>query len=87
MINQIYLNDIFIGVGDQHPEIVIGPQELFPSLTREAWCFTTAIGEMVFGLLLLVGIFNRITTVVLTFVFANFIFVFMFTSSPESISW
>lgn len=76
LINKIYLNDIFIGVGDQHPEIVIGPQELFPGLTREAWSFTTAVGEMVFGLLLLVGVFNRITTALLTFVFANFIFVF-----------
>ncbi len=76
LINKIYLHDIFIGVGDQHPEIVIGPQEMFPGLTREAWCFTTAIGEMVFGLLLLVGVFNRITTALLSFVFANFMVVF-----------
>jgi uncharacterized membrane protein YphA (DoxX/SURF4 family) len=76
LINKIYLSEIFIGVGDQHPQIVMGPQAMFPGLTREAWSFTTAVGEMIFGLLLLIGVFNRITTLLLTFVFANFIFVF-----------
>ena len=76
LVNKIYLSEIFIGVGDQHPQIVMGPQSMFPGLTREAWSFTTAVGEMIFGLLLLIGIFNRLTTLVLTFVFANFIFVF-----------
>jgi hypothetical protein len=76
LVNKIYLADLFIGVGDQHPELLIGPQSLFPGLTREAWSFTTALGEMVFGLLLLFGVFNRITTLILTFVFGNFILVF-----------
>lgn len=77
LVNKIFLApDLFIGVGDQHPDLLIGPQALFPALTREAWSFTTALGEMVFGLLLLCGVFNRITTLALTFVFANFIFIF-----------
>lgn len=77
LINKILLGpDLFIGVGDQHPDLLIGPQAMFPGLTREAWCFTTALGEMVFGLLLLIGTWNRITTIVLSFVFANFILVF-----------
>jgi uncharacterized membrane protein YphA (DoxX/SURF4 family) len=76
LINKIYLAEIFIGVGDQHPGIVAGPQAMFAGLTREAWAFTTALGEMVFGLLLLTGVFNRLTTLVLALVFANFIVVF-----------
>jgi uncharacterized membrane protein YphA (DoxX/SURF4 family) len=77
LINKIYLApELFIGVGDQHPELLIGPQAMFPGLTREAWAFTTALGEMVFGLLLLFGVFSRISTLVLTLVFANFILVF-----------
>ena len=77
LINKIYLApELFIGVGDQHPELLIGPQSMFPALTREAWSFTTALGEMVFGLLLLFGVFSRISTLVLTLVFANFILVF-----------
>lgn len=76
LINKILLHDLFIGVGDQHPDILIGPQEAFPGLTRETWCFATALGEMVFGLLLLMGVFNRITTVLLALIFTNFVFVF-----------
>lgn len=76
LINKIYLAELFIGVGDQHPELLIGPQSMFPALTREAWSFTTALGEMVFGLLLLFGVFNRVTTMILAFVFGNFILVF-----------
>jgi uncharacterized membrane protein YphA (DoxX/SURF4 family) len=77
LVNKIFLApELFIGVGDQHPDLLIGPQAMFPALTREAWSFTTALGEMVFGLLLLCGVWNRITTLVLTFVFANFILVF-----------
>ncbi len=76
LINKIYLAELFIGVGDQHPALLIGPQSLFPGLTREAWSFTTALGEMVFGLLLLFGVFNRISTMILSFVFGNFILVF-----------
>jgi len=77
LVNKIFLApELFIGVGDQHPELLIGPQAMFPALTREAWAFTTALGEMVFGLLLLFGVFSRISTLVLTLVFANFILVF-----------
>jgi uncharacterized membrane protein YphA (DoxX/SURF4 family) len=77
LINKIFLApELFIGVGDQHPELLIGPQAMFPGLTREAWSFTTALGEMVFGLLLLFGVFSRISTLILTLVFANFILVF-----------
>ena len=77
LVNKIFLApELFIGVGDQHPELLIGPQAMFPALTREAWSFTTALGEMVFGLLLLFGVFSRISTLVLTLVFANFILVF-----------
>jgi uncharacterized membrane protein YphA (DoxX/SURF4 family) len=77
LVNKIFLApELFIGVGDQHPELLIGPQSMFPGLTREAWSFTTALGEMVFGLLLLFGVFSRISTLILTLVFANFILVF-----------
>ncbi len=76
LINKIYLAEIFIGVADQHPDLLIGPQALIPGLTRETWCYATALGEMVFGLLLLVGVFNRITTLVLALIFANFVGVF-----------
>jgi len=76
LINKILLAELFIGVGDNFPDIVAGPQAMLPGLTRETWSFTTALGEMVFGLLLLTGVFNRLTTVVLTLVFANFIVVF-----------
>lgn len=77
LINKILLApELFIGVGDQHPELLIGPQAMFPGLTREAWAFTTALGEMVFGLLLLFGVFSRVSTLILTLVFANFILVF-----------
>jgi hypothetical protein len=76
LINKILLAELFIGVGDNFPDIVAGPQEIVPGLTREAWSFTTGLGEMVFGLLLLTGVMNRVTTVVLSLVFANFIFVF-----------
>jgi uncharacterized membrane protein YphA (DoxX/SURF4 family) len=77
LVNKIFLApELFIGVGDQHPELLIGPQAMFPWLTREAWSFTTALGEMVFGLLLLFGVFSRVSTLILTFVFANFILVF-----------
>ncbi|MEP7123955.1 MAG: hypothetical protein ABJE95_23715 [Byssovorax sp.] len=77
LVNKIFLApELFIGVGDQHPELLIGPQAMFPGLTREAWSFTTALGEMVFGLLLLFGVFSRISTLILTLVFANFILVF-----------
>jgi hypothetical protein len=77
LVNKIYLGpELFIGVGDQHPDLLIGPQSIFPGLTREAWSFTTALGEMVFGLLLFCGAWNRITTALLTLVFANFILVF-----------
>ncbi|MBK8254616.1 MAG: hypothetical protein IPK82_18350 [Polyangiaceae bacterium] len=76
LINKIFAAELFIGVGDNFPDLVAGPQAVFPGLTREAWSFTTALGEMVFGLLVLTGVFNRITTALLSVVFANFILVF-----------
>ncbi|HET6279413.1 MAG TPA: hypothetical protein VFH73_00545 [Polyangia bacterium] len=76
LVNKIYDAQLFIGVGDNYPQLVAGPQALFPWLTRESWSFTTALGEMVFGLLLLLGIFNRLTALVLAVIFANFIQVF-----------
>src|SRR4029079_18267129 len=47
LINKILLAELFIGVGDNFPDIVAGPQAMLPGLTREAWSFTTALGEMV----------------------------------------
>lgn len=76
LVNKIYSAELFIGVGDNYPQLVTGPQSIFPWLTRESWSFVTALGEMVFGLLLLLGIFNRITATVLALIFANFILVF-----------
>ncbi|MFO0546791.1 MAG: hypothetical protein U0271_00320 [Polyangiaceae bacterium] len=76
LINKIYHAELFISVGDAFPELVSGPQAWFPWLTRESWCFTTALGEMVFGLLLLLGLFDKITTLALVSIFGNFIIVF-----------
>ena len=41
--NKIYLADLFIGVGDQHPEIVAGPQAFvhFPIRNSERKYFCT----------------------------------------------
>jgi uncharacterized membrane protein YphA (DoxX/SURF4 family) len=76
LVNKIFDSQLFIGVGDSYPQLLDGPRHLFPLMTREAWSFGTALGEMVFGLLLLLGIFDKITTLALTAIFANFIFVF-----------
>lgn len=76
LVNKIYDAELFIGVGDSYPGLVAGPQHLFPWLTREAWSFTTALGEMTFGLLLLLGIFSRLTSLALALIFGNFILVF-----------
>ena len=76
LINKIYLAPLFIGVGDQFPQLIAGPRHMYPALTREAWSFTTALGEMMFGLLLLIGIFDKLTTLALTLIFTNFIFTF-----------
>ena len=76
LINKIYDAQLFIGVGDNYPQLIAGPQSMFPWLTRESWSLATALGEMVFGLLLLLGIFSRITSLVLALIFANFILVF-----------
>ncbi|HXI56979.1 MAG TPA: hypothetical protein VNO55_13020 [Polyangia bacterium] len=78
LVNKIYNAQLFIGVGDNYPQLIAGPQSVFPWLTRESWSFATALGEMVFGLFLLLGIFNRITALVLALIFANFIQVFGF---------
>lgn len=76
LVNKIYDAQLFIGVGDSYPNLVTGPQHVFPWLTREAWSFTTALGEMTFGLLLLLGIFSRLTSLALALIFGNFILVF-----------
>ena len=76
LVNKIYDAELFIGVGDCYPHLVTGPQHLFPWLTREAWSFTTALGEMTFGLLLALGVFSRLTSLALALIFANFILVF-----------
>jgi len=76
LVNKIYDAELFIGVGDSYPHLVAGPQHLFPWLTREAWSFCTALGEMTFGLLLLLGIFSRLTSLALALIFGNFILVF-----------
>lgn len=76
LVNKIYDAQLFIGVGDNYPALIAGPQRVFPWLTRESWSFTTALGEMIFGLLLFLGVFNRLTSLVLALVFGNFILVF-----------
>ena len=76
LVNKIYNAELFIGVGDNYPQLIAGPRSVFPWLTRESWSFATALGEMVFGLLLLLGTFSRITSLVLALIFSNFILVF-----------
>jgi uncharacterized membrane protein YphA (DoxX/SURF4 family) len=76
LVDKIYLSDFIIGVADHYPQLVAGPQANFPDLTREGWAFAGAVGEMVFGLSVLFGVFNRATTLALTFIFSNFIMVF-----------
>ncbi|HEY4185187.1 MAG TPA: hypothetical protein VGP07_08970 [Polyangia bacterium] len=76
LVNKIYDAELFIGVGDSYPYLVTGPQKMIPWLTRESWSFTTALGEMTFGLLLLLGVFSRLTSLALALIFANFILVF-----------
>ena len=76
LVNKIYDAELFIGVGDSYPGLVAGPQSVFPWLTRESWSFVTALGEMTFGLLLLLGVFTRVTSLALALIFGNFILVF-----------
>jgi uncharacterized membrane protein YphA (DoxX/SURF4 family) len=76
LINKIYDSELFIGVGDSYPQLIEGPRQIMPWLTREAWSFSTALGEMVFGLLMLLGIFDKLTTLALAAIFTNFIFTF-----------
>lgn len=76
LVNKIYDAQLFIGVGDNYPQLIAGPKSVFPWLTRESWSLATALGEMVFGLLLLLGLFSRITALVLALIFGNFILVF-----------
>jgi uncharacterized membrane protein YphA (DoxX/SURF4 family) len=76
IVNKIYDAELFIGVGDSYPFLVTGSQRVFPWLTRESWSFTTALSEMTFGLLLLLGFFSRLTSLALALIFANFILVF-----------
>jgi uncharacterized membrane protein YphA (DoxX/SURF4 family) len=76
LINKIYHAELFISVGDAFPQLVEGTQKVFPWMTRECWSFTTALGEMTFGLLLLLGLFDKIATLALSMIFAHFITVF-----------
>jgi hypothetical protein len=76
LVNKIYDAELFIGVGDNFPALLAGPRTVFPWLTRECWSLATALGEIVFGLLLFLGIFGRITSLVLALIFGNFILFF-----------
>jgi uncharacterized membrane protein YphA (DoxX/SURF4 family) len=76
LINKIFYARLFIAVGDAYPQLLEGPRQMFPGLTREAWSFGTGLGEMTFGLLLLLGLFDKLTTLALTLIFANFVIVF-----------
>jgi hypothetical protein len=76
LVNKIWHAELFIGVGDQFPELLDGPRQLIPTLTRESWSFSTALGEITFGLLLLLGLFDKLTTIALSAIFANFVLVF-----------
>ena len=76
LINKIFYARLFIAVGDAYPQLLEGPRQLIPGLTREAWSFTTGLGEMTFGLLLLLGLFDKLTSLALTLIFANFVVVF-----------
>jgi hypothetical protein len=78
LINKIFYARLFIAVGDAYPQLLDGPRHVFPGLTREAWSFTTALGEMTFGLLLLLGLFDKLTTFALSAIFTNFVIVFGF---------
>ena len=78
LINKIFYARLFIAVGDAYPQLLDGPRQMFPGLTREAWSFTTGLGEMTFGLLLLLGLFDKLTTVALAAIFSNFVLVFGF---------
>ncbi len=79
LINKIYFARLFIAVGDAYPQLIAGPRAMFPGLTREAWSFTTGLGEMTFGLLLLLGLFDKLTTLALAAIFTNFVIVFGWT--------
>jgi hypothetical protein len=76
LVNKIWHAELFIGVGDQFPHLLDGPRGIFPGLTREAWSFGTALGEITFGLLLLIGMYDKLTTLALAGLFANFVLVF-----------
>lgn len=76
LVDKIYLSQFIIGVADQYPQILTGPQAQFPGLSREQWAYSGAVGEMVFGLLVLAGTFNRAVNLILAFIFSNFMLVF-----------
>jgi hypothetical protein len=78
LVNKIWHAELFIGVGDNYPQLIEKSRHLIPHLSREAWSFTTALGEMSFGMLLLVGIFDKLTTIALSFIFTSFVFTFGF---------
>jgi uncharacterized membrane protein YphA (DoxX/SURF4 family) len=76
MINKMYIAELFIGVGDNYPQLIDGMRHIVPNLTRESWSFITALGEMTFGLLLLIGVFDKLTCIALSLIFSNFILTF-----------
>ena len=76
LVNKIYHAELFIGVGDQYPHLLDGARALVPGLTRQLRSAGTALGEISFGMLLLVGVFDKITTMALTLIFTSFVFTF-----------
>jgi uncharacterized membrane protein YphA (DoxX/SURF4 family) len=76
LVNKVYFAELFVGVGDNYPQLVESARHMMPGLTREAWSLTTALGEMTFGLLLLLGVFDKITCIALTLIFGQLMFVF-----------
>jgi hypothetical protein len=76
LVNKIGDAGLFIGVGDQHPHLIESARKLIPDLSREGWSFTTALGEMFFGLMLLLGLFDKMTTLALAGIFTHFMFTF-----------
>jgi uncharacterized membrane protein YphA (DoxX/SURF4 family) len=76
LVNKVYYSELFIGVGDNFPQLVESARLLIPGLTREAWSFTTALGEVTFGLLLLIGVFDKLTCIALTLMFGQLMIVF-----------
>lgn len=76
LVNKIYIAELVIGVADNYPSVIEGSRALIPTLTREAWALHSGLVEMVFGLAVLFGVFTRVSSVMLTFIFSSLILVF-----------